>query len=229
MGAIVAEAVDGALNDTLGRARDGLGVPEGGIRLAILTREVELPFAYTPALEDIEAVESQAVAEIDRLREERARAAGHTQAGSSAAQAGFAGSHENPLLAAETFRDWATAMKRTCFDGNGAYAGPRGQRARFSFCKLGDDLVFFSIPGEAFCAIGKALKRLASPAAAIICGYCGGTVGYIPTEKAYAQGGYEVETAFRYYGQPAPLSPKTEGIIMSLFEDMLEEETRCRS
>ena len=38
-------------------------------------------------------------------------------------------------------------------------------------------------------------------------GYTNGDVGYIPTVAAYAEGGYEVETAHFHYCLPAAVAP----------------------
>jgi len=67
------------------------------------------------------------------------------------------------------------------------------------------------------------LKSCALPAKLLVCGYAGGTVGYIPSEEAFSQGGYEVESAYRYYGAPAALSPDTEKRIHTIFKRLQRE------
>ena len=217
LGAAVAEAVRRALDASLARHASGALPFIGGECLSVVSRVVELPFAYIPAAAELRRTEEEARREIERLGAERAAAAG------------FAGSHENPLLAAQTCLAWAGGLREKSFGPDGRYIGRGGISARFSLCSLGPALLLFSIPGEAFCAIGKGVKRLGSPATTIVCGYCGGTVGYIPTGKAFSEGGYEVEAAFRYYGQPAPLSPESERIILAQFQEMLQEVSSCRN
>ncbi|GAF97980.1 unnamed protein product, partial [marine sediment metagenome] len=38
-------------------------------------------------------------------------------------------------------------------------------------------------------------------------------VGYIPIERAYKEGGYEVESCFKYLGYPATFPPETCKIV----------------
>ena len=217
IGASVAEAVGRALNEAVTRQSAGAYPGIYGAELAVISRFVELPFAAIPGCDELRRIELEAQADIERL-----------QAKEHEAGIGFAQSHENQSLAAQTYLAWARGTREKLFAPDGRYIGAGGIRARFSFCSLGTSLLFFSIPGEAFCAIGKEIKRLGKPAVTIVCGYCAGTVGYIPTKAAFSEGGYEVETAYRYYGQPAPLAARAEELIYSLFEEMLQEVSACR-
>lgn len=217
LGLAVARAVRQTLEDSIARHDSGALRLIDDDCLVVVSRMVELPYAFIPQRDEISRIEEGARREIARLAKEHRSADG------------FAGKHENPGLTAETYLAWARRLRKKDYAPSGRYLGPAGISARFSLCSLGSALLFFSIPGEAFCAIGKQLKRLGHPAATIVCGYCAGTVGYIPTERAFAEGGYEVETAYRYYGNPAPLSPGTEGLIYKLFEEMLMEVKLCQN
>ncbi len=188
---------------------------DGG-RLTVTTREVELPLASPPAYGELEGLAKRLEAEIEVLK------------AATEKEGGFAGSHENPLLTAQTYLAWARDLLANAFDASRAFVGRTTALARFSLCSLGDSLLFFSLPGEAFCRIGKTLKRHARPASMIVCGYSGGSVGYIPTRDAFAEGGYEVESAFKFYGFPAPLSADTEDMIYRLFVSMREEVGSCQ-
>ncbi|MCX7919390.1 MAG: neutral/alkaline non-lysosomal ceramidase N-terminal domain-containing protein [bacterium] len=64
--------------------------------------------------------------------------------------------------------------------------------------KLGE-LILVGIGAEVFCEIGLNIKKEAG-APTLIIGYANHVVGYIPTRKAFDEGGYEVDTAYRYYG-----------------------------
>jgi hypothetical protein len=57
------------------------------------------------------------------------------------------------------------------------------------------DIALVGIPGEPFVEFGLALKRNPSFAHTFVAGYCNDLIGYIPTREAYAEGGYEVDTA----------------------------------
>ncbi len=51
------------------------------------------------------------------------------------------------------------------------------------------------IPGEPFVELGLALKANPWFSHTLVVGYCNDLIGYIPTREAYAEGGYEIETA----------------------------------
>jgi neutral ceramidase len=60
---------------------------------------------------------------------------------------------------------------------------------------LGSDLAFVSLPGEVFTELGLAIKAGSPFANTIIAELSNGSIGYIPTRAAYAQGNYEVISA----------------------------------
>ena len=57
------------------------------------------------------------------------------------------------------------------------------------------NLALVGIPGELFVELGLALKANPHVAQTFVAGYCNDLIGYIPTRAAYAEGGYEVDTA----------------------------------
>ncbi|MGH7926046.1 MAG: neutral/alkaline non-lysosomal ceramidase N-terminal domain-containing protein, partial [Candidatus Binatus sp.] len=63
-----------------------------------------------------------------------------------------------------------------------------------TFVTVGD-LAIVGIPGELFVELGLALKTNRHFAQTFVAGYCNDLIGYIPTRAAYAEGGYEVDTA----------------------------------
>jgi neutral ceramidase len=68
--------------------------------------------------------------------------------------------------------------------------------------QIGDQTIVF-LPGEPFVEIGLALDSLADPHVLTI-GYANDAAGYVPTDDAIDQGGYEVDAAYRFYGLPWP-------------------------
>ena len=60
---------------------------------------------------------------------------------------------------------------------------------------LGDDLAFVALPGEIFVELGLAVKEASPFANTIIAELANGSVGYVPTRKAYEQGNYEPVSA----------------------------------
>ena len=57
------------------------------------------------------------------------------------------------------------------------------------------DTVMVGIPGELFCEIGLEIKRRSPLQPTLIAELANGTVGYIPTRRAFAHGGYETQLA----------------------------------
>src|SRR6202167_4225025 len=57
------------------------------------------------------------------------------------------------------------------------------------------NLAIVGIPGELFVELGLAIQATPYFAQTFVAGYCNDLIGYIPTRAAYAQGGYEVDTA----------------------------------
>ena len=61
------------------------------------------------------------------------------------------------------------------------------------------------VPGEPFLSFADGLRRRVD-GPVLVTGYTGDCPGYLPDAEAYAQGGYEVADAHRYYGMPAPFA-----------------------
>lgn len=57
------------------------------------------------------------------------------------------------------------------------------------------DIAFVGVPGELFVELGLALRNNRHFAQTFVVGYCNDFIGYLPTRDAYAERGYEVETA----------------------------------
>jgi neutral ceramidase len=60
---------------------------------------------------------------------------------------------------------------------------------------LGNDLAWVSLPGEIFVELGLAIKQDTPFPHTIIAELANGSIGYIPTRRAYTQGNYEVVSA----------------------------------
>ncbi len=60
---------------------------------------------------------------------------------------------------------------------------------------LGNDLAWVSLPGEVFVELGLAIKQDSPFSSTIITELANGSIGYIPTRRAYSQGNYEVVSA----------------------------------
>jgi len=66
-----------------------------------------------------------------------------------------------------------------------------------------NDLALVGIPGELFVELGQEIKRASPFQSTWIVTMANDVVGYIPPRAAFAEGGYEVESSFEYYGLPA--------------------------
>ena len=62
-----------------------------------------------------------------------------------------------------------------------------------------------AISGEVFSDLGKIIKNYHRDGLVCLSGFTNGDIGYIAPRPAYAQGGYEILEAYRYYGFPGAL------------------------
>jgi neutral ceramidase len=62
--------------------------------------------------------------------------------------------------------------------------------APVSAVRIGD-VTWVSFPGEMFHEIGLRVKHASPTAMTFLCGYTNGSIGYFPTQAAFAEGGYE--------------------------------------
>ncbi len=60
---------------------------------------------------------------------------------------------------------------------------------------LGDDVALVSLPGEIFVELGQTIKRASPFKHTILVELANGSIGYIPTRRAYAEGNYEPVSA----------------------------------
>ena len=58
-----------------------------------------------------------------------------------------------------------------------------------------DEFEWVTFPGEAFHAIGQVVKASTHARYPFFFGYCNGSLGYLPTQKAFSEGGYEPWTS----------------------------------
>ncbi len=112
--------------------------------------------------------------------------------------------------------DWA----QDALDMINADGGPKSVRVGLQAIKLGD-VIFVTLPGEAFCEYGLWFRDM-TDAEVIPVGYANGNIGYIPTAEAYKEGGYEVDSAIKYYGVKM-IGPGSEKVIVDAARDMIKE------
>jgi neutral ceramidase len=90
---------------------------------------------------------------------------------------------------------------------------PRSVPAELQVVRLGE-VALLGIPGEIFSELGVAIKNAHPMRQALVLGYANNDIGYIPTRQAYADGGYEINDAFKYYGYPAVLAPEAGDVLL---------------
>ena len=81
---------------------------------------------------------------------------------------------------------------------------------------LGNDLAWVSLPGEIFVELGLAIKQDSPFPHTIIAELANGSIGYIPTRRAYTQGNYEVVSARCAEGSGELLVDAAIGLLKEL-------------
>ena len=71
----------------------------------------------------------------------------------------------------------------------------RPQEVEVQVIALGDEIAWVSLPGEIFTELGLAIKQDSPFPHTIIAELANGSIGYIPSRRAYPQGNYEVVSA----------------------------------
>jgi len=178
----------------LAAALDAASVESGD--LAVATRAVDLP-VRVPAVEEAEAAREQEQARFD-------------EAGKDPSITAYRRRHQFGGQLA-----WSADYLRE------AQKGPSGQSVRFHIqaARVGS-AAFVAYPGEMFVDYQLTLDRKPLLDPTFVFGYSNGCIGYVPTAKDYAGGGYEVERAYRYYGT-LMITEASEGIIKRATAELL--------
>ena len=101
---------------------------------------------------------------------------------------------------------WAEELSRL---GDGVRTMPYEVQA----LRVGDG-VLVVLPGEVFIEYALQIAAASPFAATTVAAYASDCPSYIPTAAAYAEGGYEVDNAIRYYGTTMP-TPDMESRILA--------------
>jgi len=124
---------------------------------------------------------------------------------------------------AGTLRDWSERLLAGPAD-----AVANGYPLAVAVVSLGDLALVFAA-AEVFTETARRILSLAPSRAAGIVGYFSPLAGYLPTDEALKDGGYEVEYAYRFYGHPAAYAPGSESRMIRAFEAMLGSTKREQS
>jgi hypothetical protein len=166
---------------------------------ALAAQEITLmlPLLPTPTTEECDRLIAEAAAQLER---ERAN-----------------GGHVGRILQAEGMLQWAQDARALAETPNNANEQP------FAIQHLtlaGIHLLGF--PAEMF--VGYQLDFAAQCRAPVLSlSFTNGCWGYLPTFAEYARGGYEVDTAYKYYGTRM-FAPESEKIVRAAVYQLLEIE-----
>lgn len=87
------------------------------------------------------------------------------------------------------------------------------------FLKINEDVAVWSLPVELFCEISNEIRDSSPFPFTFFFGYTNGWLGYLPTEKEWKYGGYEIETV-------SPYTPMVEKHVKEAVLGYLEGEMR---
>ncbi len=104
----------------------------------------------------------------------------------------------------QAYHDWAETV--LAMDGRGRESVP------FEIQRMSiDDAHLVGLPGEVFVDYALALKKMRPHVT--VSGYTNGNVGYVPAKYAFAEGGYEVDLAYKLYAEQM-FKPEVEDVIL---------------
>ena len=90
------------------------------------------------------------------------------------------------------------------------------------FLKINKDIAIWSAPIELFCEISMGIREQSPFPFTFYFGYTNGWLGYLPTEKAFPHGGYEVEVVSPFTSSAA--GDLTQSVIGYLQGEMRSEQ-----
>ena len=86
-----------------------------------------------------------------------------------------------------------------------------------------NDIGIVAVSGEPFAELSIEVKERSPLPFTLFLGYSNGCIGYLPTPKAFAEGGMEVVESYRNYLLPAPLTPEWGPAVVKTSLEMLKE------
>lgn len=103
-----------------------------------------------------------------------------------------------PVQFAQAATTWRDTLKPLVAAGGGRFHDIEIQAARLG------DVRIVAVNGELFSRFTDDLRRAVGDARVFAVGYANAAFGYLPTREAYAEGGYEVDTAHFFYNSFRP-------------------------
>jgi len=108
--------------------------------------------------------------------------------------------------------DWERGWAREVMSEYGKPDRLRALSLELMGVRLGN-AALIGMPGEVFVEIALAVKNAAPLQPTAVVSYANGVVGYIPTARAFEEGGYEVERAYKFYRGVYAFTPEIEQVV----------------
>ena len=93
---------------------------------------------------------------------------------------------------------------------------------RICVWRLGKVILVF-LAGEIFSSTGLKIRGLNNNLSILPVTYLASLIGYLPDQESLAIGGYEVDDAWRFYGQPAPFAPESEARLVEVIANLIQD------
>jgi len=116
---------------------------------------------------------------------------------------------------ASILRDWSAAMLERA-EGE----TPTSRELAVTAWQMGP-LVFCFVAAEVFAETAVHVRDALPDRDIHIVGYASPLVGYLPTDEAIDEGGYESASAYRFYAHPAPFAKGTEGAVVEAVQNLV--------
>lgn len=165
--------------------------------LGAVSEVMGLPLMDPPPLEEAERIHSDALAQ---------------------AQAAQGSGNPRTEMMYEGLVQWAAGVLAL------AKAGPAKRELPYEIQALRvGDLGILGLPGEVFVEYALNIDKASPLPLTAVAAYTNGNIGYVPTAAAYAEGGYEVESAICYYGTTMQ-TPESEELILRQAERLAQQQ-----
>lgn len=155
--------------------------------LAASAETLHLPLLPPPPEEEARALREQVATEAEASRE---------------------GGNYGTRILHEGLTRWAGEILRLAEGGSTQRTVPFEVQA----LRVGD-LGIVGLPGEVFVDYALHIAAASPLPLTAVAAYANGNIGYVPTAAAYPEGGYEVDSAIRFYGTTMP-APECEEMIL---------------
>jgi hypothetical protein len=180
-------------------ARQDAALPITGYELTplsvqVLRADVSMPLLKPPSQADAQAMAAGWQRELDELE--------------------ASGGSPADIAQRKAYLSWVEGVR--------AGTLPTNISAEVMVIGLGNTAIVL-LPGESFVEFGLAIKQHDASRPVLTLAYANGTPGYIPHRSAYPEGGYEVEDAYRYYGNPACYAPEAGEAVVDAACRLLDQ------